>query len=163
MEDDRWLNEEESIAWRTLLHAQSLLMNALDRELSAEHTLGLPDFDVLVQLSEADDRSLRMTDLARAVLLSPSGLTRRLDGLVKGGYVERQPCPSDGRGLLAVLTPSGVEKLETMAPTQLRGVREYFLDRVDANDLPVFTRVLQNMVNAHDGEAIQLPSAVGVH
>lgn len=147
--EPRWLTAEESRTWRAMLNAQSLLMGVLDRELLEEHGHGLPDFDVLVQLSEAPDRSLRMTDLAKAVLLSPSGLTRRLDRLVKSGFVERRPCPSDGRGLLAVLTDEGMDKLVQMAPTQLRGVRQYFIDRVEPQQLGVLATVFENLVEAH--------------
>lgn len=141
-----WLNTDELRTWRAMLSAQAMLVAALDRELLSEHDLGLADYDVFVQLSEAKDGSLRMADLARAVLLSPSGLTRRLDGLVRNGYVERKPCPSDGRGLLAVLTEAGYKKLETMAPTHLRGVRAHFIDLIEPEDTPAINRMLDKII-----------------
>ena len=90
--------------------------------------MSLGDYDVLVHLSEADGGSLRMSELAERLLLSRSGLTRRVDGLVRAGWVERKACPDDGRGSLAVLTPAGFEQLRTAAPTHVRGVRWYLID-----------------------------------
>jgi DNA-binding MarR family transcriptional regulator len=86
---------------------------------------------VLVNLSEAPERSLRMAELAERLRLSPSGLTRRLDGLVRDGMVERRKCPSDGRGSLARLTDDGMAWLEAAAPTHVAGVRRYFVDPLD--------------------------------
>ena len=76
-----------------------------------------------------------MSELADRLHLSPSGITRRIDGLVKSGLVERRPCPSDRRGSNAVLTPLGLKTLRTAAPTHVRGVREHFVDRLDERAL----------------------------
>jgi len=130
---DTPLSDDENNAFTTLVRAHANIVNAVDRELTAEHALGLADYDVLSHLALSEDRSLRMTELAKRVLLSPSGLTRRLDGLVKSGYVERKPCPSDGRGLLAYITDAGVEKLQTMTPTHVSGVRTHFVNAVEDN------------------------------
>jgi len=143
----RWLDDDELTAWRTFLRAQSNVTSAVDRELSSAHGLGLADYEVLSHLCESPERSLRMTELARSVLLSPSGLTRRLDGLVKGGYVERQPCPSDGRGLLAVLTKEGKDKAMEMLPTHARAVREHFVSCMERRELQDLIRVLEPVAN----------------
>ncbi|MDP9496424.1 MAG: MarR family transcriptional regulator, partial [Actinomycetota bacterium] len=92
-------------AWRTFLRAHAVLVRRLEAELVAEHDLPLASYDVLVQLSEAPQQRLRMTELADRVLLSRSGLTRLVDRLVRDGLVERQACSEDARGMLAVLTP----------------------------------------------------------
>ena len=89
MSHPRWLNETEAVAWRAFIESVGDLTAAFEAGL-AEHGLTLGDYQVLVYLSEADGRSMRMCDLADALRLSPSGLTRRLDGLVKGGLVARQ-------------------------------------------------------------------------
>jgi DNA-binding MarR family transcriptional regulator len=136
------LSDDETQAWNNLVRAHANIVNAVDKELTTEHSLGLADYDVLSQLAMSEDRSLRMTELAKRVLLSPSGLTRRLDGLVKNGYVERKPCPSDGRGLLAVITDSGIEKLRTMTPTHTSGVRAHFVDIVDNEKLTQLSSAL---------------------
>src|SRR2546421_6106260 len=84
------LTETEMDAWQALLHTHHQLTNTLDAELRSEHCLSLGDYDVLVRLARAPERSLRMAELAQRVMISPSGLTRVVDGLVKEGLVERQ-------------------------------------------------------------------------
>lgn len=104
------------------------MRDRLDRELRAQHTLSLGDYDVLVHLSEAPERCLRMSELADRLLLSRSGLTRRLDGLVREGWVARKACPDDRRGSLAQLTDLGFEVLQLAAVTHVAGVRRYLVD-----------------------------------
>jgi DNA-binding MarR family transcriptional regulator len=130
-----WLDPEEQAAWRTLINVHSRLLGRLDAELQACRGISLPDYEVLVHLSEAPGQHLRMAELADRLALSPSGLTRRLDGLVRDGLVERRACPSDRRGSLAVLTPTGLAALEQAAPTHVEGVRRYLIDRLARDDL----------------------------
>lgn len=111
--------------WRTFLRTHAHVVRALEAELLAEHDLPLATYDVLVQLSEAPDRALRMTQLADRVLLSRSGLTRLADRLERDGLLRRQSCPSDARGTLAVLTEAGMARLREAWPTHLRGVAEH--------------------------------------
>jgi DNA-binding MarR family transcriptional regulator len=122
-------------AWRVLLEASTGLLATLDNELQAEQGLTLGEYEVLVQLSEAPDGALRMTDLANHTHLSPSGITRRVDGMVKSGLVERRQCPSDRRGSYAALTEFGAKRLREAAPTHVRGVREHFIDRLTERQL----------------------------
>lgn len=93
-----------------------------------------------------------MTELAYGVLLSPSGLTRRLDGLVRQGYVERSPAPSDGRGLLAVLTPKGADKVKEMLPTHAQALHQYFVDLFQPGQLSEVAEALEPI--AKDGTSI---------
>ena len=102
-----WLDDLEMQAWRSLLSAHSRLMSRLDAELQASQGMSVSDYGVLVQLSEAEGGHMRMSELADRLLLSPSGLTRRLDGLVRAGLVDRARCPTDRRGAFAVLTDAG--------------------------------------------------------
>ena len=99
----RWLDETELKAWRALIFTTTGLLATLDNELQAAHGLSLGDYEVLVFLSEAPERAMRMSDLANRLRLSPSGITRRIDGLVRSGLVERKQCPSDRRGSFGVL------------------------------------------------------------
>jgi DNA-binding MarR family transcriptional regulator len=131
----RWLTEPEMLAWRALVSSTTALLAVLDNELQTEHGLSLGDYEVLVHLSAGPDRAIRMSELASRLHLSPSGITRRIDGLVKSGLVERRPCPSDRRGSNAVLTPLGLKTLEHCAPTHVRGVREHFVDRLSPEQL----------------------------
>ena len=94
-------------AWRAYIETVVDLTAALEADL-APHGLTLGDYQVLVYLSEADAHEMRMCDLAARLQLSPSGLTRRLDGLVRAGLVERRPSQTDRRVMLAVLTDAGL-------------------------------------------------------
>lgn len=128
---DLWLDPAEQSAWRRLLTVESLLRERLDRELESAHGISLGDYDVLVHLSEATDRCLRMSELADRLLLSRSGLTRRLDGLVREGWVVRKACADDRRGSLAELTDAGFEVLQAAAVTHVEGVRRYLVDALE--------------------------------
>ncbi|MGQ0825509.1 MAG: MarR family winged helix-turn-helix transcriptional regulator [Actinomycetota bacterium] len=141
----KWLTESEMRAWQTLLTATSSLLAVLDRELQAEHGLALPEYEVLVFLADAGDYGIRMSELAERLHLSPSGLTRRIDGLVTRRLVRREQCPSDRRGFLAVLAPLGRAKLEQAAPTHVRGVREHFVDRLSDRQLSNLTAALSTI------------------
>ena len=130
-------------AWRAFLLAHARVMRALERELQEEQHLALTDYDVLVQLATADERRLRMSDLADRLLLSRSGATRLVDRLVANGLVERVTCESDRRGQWAMLTDDGVARLRDATPTHLRGVAEHFVDRLD----PAQLRELEGMLD----------------
>jgi DNA-binding MarR family transcriptional regulator len=100
----------------------------LEAELEAEHGLTLPAYEVLAHLSEAPDQRLRMSELAKHAILTPSGLTRLVDKLSRDGLVQRQRCGADARVVYAVLTGAGMDRLVAAYPTHVRGVREHFLD-----------------------------------
>ena len=137
-----WLDADEMAAWRAFAETIVDLMGALEADL-AEHHLTLGDYQVLVFLSEAPEHAMRMCDLAERLQLSPSGVTRRLDGLVRAGLVERQPSVADRRVMLAVLTGGGTAALEEAAPTHVESVRHRMLDHVERRDLPALARVFQ--------------------
>src|SRR5512134_3413797 len=99
------ISPERMAAWRTFLVAHARVTDVLASELEAEGGLPLTWYDVLVQLSEAPDNRLRMQELARAVLLSKSGLTRLVDRMTSGGLVTREPCLDDRRGTFVCLSP----------------------------------------------------------
>lgn len=123
----KWLSPAEQYAWRHYIFARNELDLALGADL-AQHGLTSGDYEVLVWLSEADDSRMRMCDLAQALQLSPSGLTRRLDGLVKAGWVDRSSCAADRRVMWAVLTDAGWAKMREAAPTHVASVRRLVLD-----------------------------------
>ena len=131
----QWLDDVEMAAWKTLIVATTGLLATLDNELEAAHGLSLGEYEVLVHLSETPEHALRMTDLAGRLHLSPSGITRRIDGLVKEGLVARRQCAVDRRGSEAVLTDDGMKRLEEAAPTHVAGVRAHFIDRLSARQL----------------------------
>jgi DNA-binding MarR family transcriptional regulator len=120
-----WLTASEMRAWRNFSESVGTLTAALESDL-VQFGLTMGDYEVLVRLSESEDQRLRMCDLATALQLSPSGLTRRLDGLVKTGLVERIASPSDRRVMFAALTPAGDAKLVEAAPDHVASVRNRF-------------------------------------
>jgi DNA-binding MarR family transcriptional regulator len=141
-----WLTDAEQQVWRRLLAVECRLREHLDQDLRTSHGLSLNDYGVLVHLSETPDGSLRMSDLADRLLISRSGLTRRVDGLVRDGWVIRRACPKDGRGSLAELTPAGLELLKESAPTHVAGVRRYLIDAL--GDLDGLSRGLARVEEA---------------
>lgn len=121
-----WLSASEMRAWRNFIESVSKMTAAMESDL-APFDLTMGDYEVLVRLSEADDQRLRMCDLATALHLSPSGLTRRLDGLVTTGLVERVASPTDRRVMFAAITAKGRVKLVEAAPDHVASVRNRFL------------------------------------
>jgi DNA-binding MarR family transcriptional regulator len=136
------LSAEQMGAWRAFLRAHAVVTRRLEADLMAEHQLPLATYDVLVQLVEAPDQRLRMTDLAQRVLLSRSGLTRLVDRLETEGLVRREACTSDARGLFAVLTSAGRDRLRAATATHLRGVSDYAVGRLAPEELVQFSAVL---------------------
>ena len=135
------------------------MLDRLDEEMRRGHDLSLADYDVLVALSESRD-GLRMSELAQRVMLSPSGLTRRVDRLVVRHLVDRRPCPSDGRGSLAVLTAAGRRQLRQAAPTHVWGVRPYLIDPITPAGIEQLASGLRAVNRALDGD-VAPPDARG--
>lgn len=140
--DVKWLNQREMRAWRGYIETIDDLQHALEGDL-AEVGLTVGDYQVLVYLSERDDGRMRMCDLAELLHLSPSGLTRRLDGLVRMRAVARDPSPQDRRVTLAVLTPSGRRLLEKVAPRHVMSVRRHFIDALTPQQIDVLGDVFE--------------------
>jgi DNA-binding MarR family transcriptional regulator len=143
-----WLDDLEMQAWRSLLSAHSRLMARLDAELQASQGMSVSDYGVLVQLSEAEEGRMRMSELADHLLLSPSGLTRRLDGLVGAGLVDRVRCPTDRRGAYAVLTATGRARLEEAAPDHVEQVRRHFVNRLSRRQLEALVDTLNKVASS---------------
>lgn len=125
----------ELAVWRSFLRAHAQVLRTLESELAAADELPLASYDVLVQLTEAPLRRLRMTDLAERVLLSRSGLTRLVDRLERDGLVRREPCEDDARGLFAVVTDRGVDRLRQASRIHLAGIERHFVERFSAAEL----------------------------
>ncbi|NYJ06668.1 MarR family winged helix-turn-helix transcriptional regulator [Petropleomorpha daqingensis] len=126
----RWLDAEEQKAWRAWLFSSMLLQDRLDRELTHETGISHAYYEILVALSEAPERMLRMSQLADRCLSSRSRLSHAVSRLEERGWVRRQTCEGDGRGLLAVLTDEGFAALEAAAPVHVEGVRTHLFDQL---------------------------------
>src|SRR3984885_4070236 len=130
----RWLTDEEQQAWRATVQLSTLLLRQLDREL-AVHGLNGRDYEILVELSEAPDHRLRMTDLADATSQSRSRLSHQISRMEKRGLVRRDDCEGDKRGTFTVLTADGMAAIERVAPDHVENVRRHFIDRLTPTQL----------------------------
>ena len=139
-----WLTTSEMRAWRNFIESVNTLNVALGNDL-APFGLNSGDYEVLVRLSESEDQRLRMCDLAVALHLSPSGLTRRLDGLVKNGLVERVASPTDRRVMYAALTRAGRAKLEEAAPDHVASVRNNFFKGLTKDQIRELGDIFEQM------------------
>ena len=135
------LSDTEQRCWRTFIESSWALHTHLEDELRATTGLSMNDYHVMVVLSEAPERRLRMGELASKLVFSPSRITYQISSMVKRGLVSKQPCPEDGRGQEAVLTDEGMAALEAAAPLHLITVRDSFIDRLEPDELAVITRV----------------------
>lgn len=136
----------ELASWRSFLRAHAGITKLLESELEIEQRLSLAAYDVLVQLSEAPEHRLRMTELADAVLLSRSGVTRLVGRLETVGLVARAKVAADGRGVTAQLTDAGYERLRIAATTHLRGILRHFADRLETDDLADLERITRKLI-----------------
>jgi DNA-binding MarR family transcriptional regulator len=124
----RWLAEEEQRTWRSFLSFQQLLFATIEAQLQDEAGIPHPYYEILVRLSEAPDRALRMSELATASLSSRSRLSHAVARLEERGWVRRESCPTDRRGQVAVLTDEGFAALEEAAPGHVECVRSSLFD-----------------------------------
>ena len=149
------LSPDEELAWRALARAVLVIPKVLDGELLQAQGLGLTEYSVLMNLSEQPGRSMRMSELANAVMISASGLTRVVERLARQGLAERVKADTDGRGQLAVLTPAGFARLEQAYPTLLAGVREHVMDHLADLDLAAFTHAMSGIAAPEIGPPIR--------
>lgn len=138
MTQARWLTAQEMQAWRGYLGLVRLLDDRLNRDLQGQSGFGLADYEILVRLSEAPGRRLRMTELAQGAMISKSRLSHQMNRLGERGLTRREDCPSDRRGAFAVLTDQGFAVLAAAAPGHVASVREHLIDRLT----PAQVRVL---------------------
>jgi DNA-binding MarR family transcriptional regulator len=131
--------------WVALLRAHASSTRRFNAELVAEHGLTLNDYEVLLHLSRAEGKRLRRVDLAQSVLLTPSGITRLLEGLERAGYVERASCASDARVTYAQLTEDGEAKLREAADTHVAGIRAFFVERFTKDELKALGAMLERL------------------
>jgi DNA-binding MarR family transcriptional regulator len=139
------LTAEQIATWRAFLVGYSSVLRSLEQELGAAHGMPLVWYDVLVQLVEAPERQLRMSELADALLFSRSGITRLIDRLEREGLVVRAPCSSDARGVYTQLTEEGVARLRGATATHLGGVKRHFMDRFSAEDQVLLHRLMRQL------------------
>lgn len=160
---DPWLTDAQQQIWRDWLSVQTRLPAALNRQLQTEHELSLPDFDVLVHLSEAEHDRLRMSALAEELQWEQSRLSHHLGRMEKRGLVRREPCPDDARGSFACLTELGRERLEAAAPGHAATVRTLLfahLTRAQQDAVADFTRAILVRLDAGEETVGNDPQSV---
>jgi len=136
-----WLSEPQQRAWRAYINGSTLLFERLDRDLREQFDVSLPEYEILVRLSEQPDRCLRMAVLASSVSHSRSRVTHTIARMEGKDLVERSACPSDGRGVVASLTEKGWNCLVAAAPVHVEGVRKHLVDVANEEDLAAVGRV----------------------
>ena len=146
LEDWQRMSAERRRAWVGFLRAHAQVVADLDRQLERAHGLPLTSYDVLLQLSSAGERGMQMSRLADAVVLSRSGLTRRVERLEREGLVERRPGERDVRQTFARITPAGRARLAESTPTHLAGVRRRFLDRLSDEQVEQLAGIWDQLV-----------------
>ncbi len=138
-------------AWPRLLRTHAVLTRELSTKLITDHGLTINDYEALLRLSQAEEGAMRRVDLAEQLMLTPSGITRLLDGLERDGWVKKGYCESDARVTYAVLTDEGRERLEAAARSHLAQVRALFEERLSSEELETLADLLGRLPGG-DGE-----------
>src|SRR5438045_4466338 len=135
MPEPQWLTAEEQRAWRAYIESAKVLFDALDRQLQRDAGMPHAYYEILVALSEAQERSMRMSELAERTLSSRSRLSHAIARLEERGWVVREDCPTDRRGQVARLTDEGFATLAEAAPGHVNAVRDYVIAVLSAAPL----------------------------
>jgi DNA-binding MarR family transcriptional regulator len=155
-----WLSDEQQAAWRSVVALLLRLPAALDAELQRDAGINHFDYLVLSGLSEARDRTLRMSELAAMANSSLSRLSHVVSRLQSKGWVRREPCPGDGRFINAVLTDEGWQKVQATAPGHVAAVRELLVSTLSAEEFAQFG-VISAKVLAAQGITVVIPNEGG--
>jgi len=148
---DIGLDETALAAWRSFLTTHATLIERIDRDLAAAECVPLSWYDVLIELLEAPERRLRMSDLASRVVLSRSTLTHLVERLEREGLVRRERSDSDRRGAYAVLTDAGRAAMRKAWPIYAHGIAEYFAQHMRADEIASLTSALERVLAALRG------------
>ncbi|WP_019631704.1 MarR family winged helix-turn-helix transcriptional regulator [Actinomadura atramentaria] len=140
MTEPRWLDATQQRAWRAYVDGSAKLTELMDRDLKTRHGLSVSEYEILVRLSEAPGRRLRMAELAEHASQSRSRLSHTCARLESKGFVQRDHCPSDKRGVFCNLTDEGFAKLDRAARDHVEVVRTYLVDVVSPDDLAAIGR-----------------------
>ncbi|MEV4749753.1 MarR family transcriptional regulator [Streptosporangium sp. NPDC049248] len=131
----RWLDDEEQRTWRAFMAASQLVQEELDRQLQRDSGMPHAYYAMLVKLSEAPDRMMRMSELATELNSSQSRLSHAMKRLEERGWARREPCAADKRVSWAILTDEGLAALTAAAPGHVEAVRQALFDRLTPTQL----------------------------
>jgi DNA-binding MarR family transcriptional regulator len=138
-------------AWRNYIQSHASILRELDAELLAEHDLTTRDYEVMLYLSQAEAERLPMSALAESTMLTRSGITRLVDGLVERGLIERVSCQDDARVSYATLTVAGATKLRAAGCTHIAGIQRLFLERFSSDEIAALAGLLGRLPGACQG------------
>lgn len=155
MDDTPWLTDDEQLTWRRWLALDAQLHALLHRELQRDSDLSLPDFDVLVQLTDDERGRLRIAQLAEALQWERSRLSHHVTRMARRGLVEKEECADDGRGSFVVLTDAGRAAIERAAPSHVRTVRRVFFDAMTSEEAAVLGDLAARVLARIDGPLAQ--------
>lgn len=150
----KWLSKDQQVHWRSWITASSVLPELLSRELQEEFGLTISDYEILVRLSEAPNRQMRMSELAQKTLLSRSRLSHQVDRLEDRGLVTRRSCEDDRRGQNCAMTTKGWDTLVAAAPLHVSGVRRHFVDQLTDSEYEALGKAL-GKIAAHLDEQLE--------
>jgi DNA-binding MarR family transcriptional regulator len=146
MVEPRWLGAAQQRDWRAFIDGSLRLAEALEQDLKKRHGLSMAEYEIMVRLSEAPDRTMRMAELAWCASQSRSRLSHTVTRLERAGLVERRSCAGDKRGVEAVLTEKGYTALAETAPSHVTAVRDLFVDVVEPDDLVAIGRAFESVI-----------------
>ncbi len=146
MSDTRWLDDDEQHTWRSFLTANRLFFDGIERQLQQDSSMPHAYYEILVRLSEAPGRTLRMSELASTSLSSRSRISHAVARLEENGWVRRRPCEHDKRGQLAELTDAGLAGLEAAAPGHVEAVRQGLFDALSPEQVAALRDISDTLV-----------------
>ena len=152
--DGDWLDEREKAAWRAFHTMRIQLLGHLARRLNSEAGMSEAEYEVLVVLSESPDQRLRSRDLGLALQWHRSRLSHQLDRMEKRGLLRREPCPTDARGCVAVLTSAGQRAIEEAAALHVADIRHCFADVLTPAQLEGLTEAANAVIGHLQGEHV---------
>ncbi len=155
----RWLDSDQQRSWRALMMGTTLLLDRLDSDLRAAFRISLTEYEILVRLSEAPGRQMRMAQLADAMCHSRSRVTHTVARMETAGLLHRGESPEDGRGVVAAMTDEGFALLEGAAHVHVKGVRANIVDLASDEDFAALGRVMNavadHLVSRHPAAEIR--------
>jgi DNA-binding MarR family transcriptional regulator len=154
-DESPWLPAEAQQLWRRWLRLNALLPGVLHRELQADAGLSLPDFDVLVQLTDSPEGRVRVSDLARGLHWERSRVSHHITRMERRGLVRREECRDDGRGAWVMLTEQGRAVIEQAAPAHVATVRRLVFDALTPQEAQVMAEVIEKVLARLEGEPVE--------
>jgi DNA-binding MarR family transcriptional regulator len=154
--DVQWLTAQEQRVWRRWLTLNARLSAALHKELQDDAGLSMPDFEVLVHLTDSPEGRIRVTDLARLLQWERSRVSHHVTRMERRRLVRRVECAEDGRGAFIVITPQGRAAIEQAAPGHVNAVRRLVFDALSPEDLDAFTTIIEKALTQLDNQSAGL-------